>query len=83
MLDGRRWRGKCFTCKWACIANVIIEYDWGVSQRLRFESYCYGPKSCKRYAMGRPRPVPYKDAGIYYDDGELDIICTENRGDDD
>lgn len=31
----------------------------------------------------RPALVPYKDAGIYYDDGELDIICTENRGDDD
>ena len=24
------WKGKCFKCKWATMANVTIEYDWGV-----------------------------------------------------
>ena len=33
MLDSRSWKGKCFTCKWACMANVAIEYNWGVTQR--------------------------------------------------
>ena len=47
------------------------------------EGFCYGPKSCKNYAMGRPRAVPYKDCGSSYDDGWLDDICTENRGWDD
>lgn len=60
MLDGRRWRGKCFTCKWACMANVIIEYDWGVSQRLSFESYCYGPKSASGMPWGAPDLSPIK-----------------------
>ena len=83
MLDARRWRGKCFTCKWAAMANVTIEYNWGVSQKYRFESFCYGPKSCKLYAMGRPRPVPYKDCGVDYDQGWLDEICTERRDEDD
>lgn len=27
MLDSRSWKGKCFTCKWACMANVAIEYN--------------------------------------------------------
>ena len=47
MLDRKCWKGKCFACKWAAMANVTIEYNWGVSQKHRFESFCYGPKSCK------------------------------------
>lgn len=82
MLDARRWRSKCFTCKWACMANVAIEYNWGISQRFRFESFCYGPKSCHLYKMGKPRAVPYKDSGTDYDVGWLDELCTERRGDD-
>ena len=82
MLDKSRWKGKCFTCKLACMANVTIEYNWGVTQKFRFETFCYGPKNCSLYKMGRPRAVPYKDCGSSYDEGWLDDICTENRGDD-
>lgn len=80
-LDSRSWKGKCFTCKWACMANVAIEYNWGVTQKFRFESFCYGPKNCKQYKMGKPMAVPYKDCGSVYDKGWLDEICTENRDD--
>ena len=83
MLDSRSWKGKCFTCKWACMANVTIEYNWGISQKFRFESFCYGPKNCRLYKMGKPRAVPYKDCGSDYDTGWLDDICTENRGEED
>lgn len=81
MLDKKCWSGKCFQCKWACMANVTIEYNWGVTQKYRFESFCYGPKNCKLYKMGKPRVVPYKDCGSSYDGGWLDEICTENRDD--
>lgn len=81
MLDKKCWSGKCFQCKWACMANVTIEYNWGVTQKYRFESFCYGPKNCKLYKMGKPRAVPYKDCGRSYDEGWLDEICTENRDD--
>ena len=80
MLSKSRWKGKCFTCKWAAMANVAIEYDWGVQQKYRFESFCYGPKNCKRYSMGKPRAVPDKQVGTCYDEGWLDEICTERRG---
>lgn len=79
MLDTRRYKSKCLTCKWAAMANVIIEYDFGVSQRLRFESFCYGPKSCPLYTMGRPRAVPYKGMGSLYDEGWLDEDMTAHR----
>lgn len=82
MLDGRRYRGKCFTCKWACMANVCIEYDWDRIRKYRFESFCYGPKNCSLYEMGKPRAVPDKAIGTLYDEGWLDDICTERRGED-
>ena len=81
MLDTRSYKGKCFKCKWACMANVAIEYNWGVSQKFRFESFCYGPKNCSLYKMGKPRAVPYIGDGSSYDEGWLDEICTERRDD--
>ena len=74
------WNGKCFQCKWAAMSNVTIEYDWGKKQKYRFESFCYGPKSCKLYKMGKSPMVPYKDEGSCPDEhGGFDEICTENR----
>lgn len=83
MLSASSYKGKCFQCAWATMAAVEIEYDWGVSKKYRFESFCYGPKSCKLYKMGKPRSVPYKGEGSFYDDGWMDDLCTENRGWDD
>lgn len=80
MLSPACYKGKCFQCIWAAMASVVIEYDWGVRQKYRFESFCYGPKSCKFYKMGKPRAVPYKDEGSFYDDGCLDEIITYGRG---
>lgn len=79
MLSTSCYKGKCFQCVWATMAAVAIEYDWGVRQKYRFECFCYGPKSCKFYKMGRPRAVPYKGDSPSYDDGCLDEILTEGR----
>lgn len=81
ILDSRRWSGKCFPCKWAAMANVTIEYNWGVSWKFRFEAFCYGPKNCRFYTMGRPRSVPDKQVGTCYDVGWIDEMMTENRND--
>ena len=83
MLSVSCWKGKCFQCAWANMAAVEIEYNWGISKKYRFESFCYGPKSCKLYKMGRPRGVPYKNRGTFYDEGWRNDIITENRGMDD
>jgi len=78
------WRGKCFTCKWATMANVAIEYNWGKTQKFRFESFCYGPKSCKLYKLGTPPKVPYIGCGSDSESlSDLDMLCTSNRGWDD
>ena len=87
MLDAKRWRFKCQTCMWANKSRVEIEYVFGKSKRYRSETFCYGPKSCRLYAMGDPREVPYRETwktegGIEVDDGNLDDCLTSERGED-
>ncbi len=80
MLSKSSWKGKCFTCYWATMSNVEVQWDFDKDiKRYRFESFCYGPKSCQNYKMGRARSVPYKNRDSALDDGWLDDICTEGR----
>lgn len=84
MLSKSLWQGKCLTCFWAAMANVEIQWDFDRDiKKYRFETYCYGPKSCRHYKMGRARTVPYKNRGSASDDGYLDELCTEGRDWDD
>jgi hypothetical protein len=73
------WKAKCFQCVWANMAAVTIEYNFGKTQKHRFESFCYGPKSCKFYAMGKPRAVPYKGEDSDYDEEWMDDDFTSHR----
>ena len=81
MLSKSQWKGKCFRCVWATMSNVEIIWDFDRKiNKYRFESFCYGPKSCKLYTMGKARSVPYKNRGSSLDEGWLDEIITERRG---
>ena len=82
MLSDRIWKGKCFPCKWANMAAVTIEYNFGKSQKHRFETFCYGPEDCPLYAMGRKRGVPYIHESGIFDEGWIDDICLQYRYDD-
>jgi hypothetical protein len=83
MLDAKLWRKACFTCMWANKSAVEIEYKFGEIKRYRKETFCYGPRSCPLYAMGPPRPVQYIHTFPVMDEGWLDELCTEGRGEDD
>lgn len=84
MLSNSLWKSKCFTCYYATMANVEIQWDFDRDiKKYRFESFCYGPKACKYYKPGRSRTVPYKGRDSAHDTGWLDEVCTENRGWDD
>ncbi len=80
MLDAKRWRKQCFTCMWANKSAVEIEYKFGEVKRYRKETVCYGPRSCPLYAMGLPRQVPYFDSYPSLDEGWMDDLCTQQRG---
>ncbi len=78
-----RWKSKCFTCVWANMANVEIQWDFDRDiKKYRFESFCYGPKSCRYYRVGRAPLVPYRNRGSFPDDGAFDEMMTEHRDDD-
>jgi hypothetical protein len=83
LLSKSLWQTKCFKCIWANMANVEIQWDFDRDiKKYRFETFCYGPKSCRYYKMGRPRAVPYKNRGSALDDGYLDELCTQGRDED-
>ena len=80
MLSRACWKGKCFQCVWANMANVTIEYNFDTNNvKHRFETFCYGPKDCRFYKMGPARSVPYYRMSGVKDQGWLDEICIENR----
>jgi len=84
LLSKSLWQKKCFKCIWANMANVEIQWDFDKNiKKYRFETFCYGPKSCKFYKMGRARSVPYKNRDSGIDDGTLDEMCTEGRDEED
>ena len=59
-LDARTYQAKCVTCIWGCRMPVEMIIDqWNPSQvRYRFETFCYGPKSCPLHRAGATRKVP-------------------------
>lgn len=84
LLSKSLWQTKCFKCIWANMANVEVQWDFDKNiKKYRFETFCYGPKSCKFYKMGRARSVPYKNRGFAIDDGYLDELCTQGRDEED
>ncbi|MBS6396448.1 MAG: hypothetical protein KH452_04765 [Clostridiales bacterium] len=84
MLSKSCWKGKCFQCIWANMANVTVQYDFDRNiVKNRFETFCYGPLSCKYYKMGPARAVPYKGMSSVKDEGWLDEICVEYRDNED
>ncbi len=58
-LDPRTFDAKCTACIWGCRMPVELLIDpWSPSYRYRFETFCYGPKSCPFHKAGAPRKVP-------------------------
>ena len=59
-LDARTYSAKCTTCTWGCRMPVEMIIDqWNpANKRYRFETWCYGPKSCALYKAGPVRTVP-------------------------
>ena len=83
-LDPRTYTTKCSTCVWGCDMPVEIIVDhWNPSiKQYRFETFCYGPLSCKMYKAGRIRTVPGRKGMIYEEEDWVDEQMTGHRGPD-
>ena len=84
-LDTRTYDTKCTTCLWGCRMPVEMVIDhWNPSsKRYRFETFCYGPKSCAFYRAGPLRKVPGRKGMSYTEEDWIDEDATAHRGPDD
>jgi len=83
-LDVRTYQAKCATCIWGCRMPVEMIVDqWNPSQRrYRFETFCYGPKSCTLYRAGPTRKVPGRRGMVWEEEDWVDEDATAHRGED-
>lgn len=84
-LDARTYEAKCATCIWRCRMSVEITVDhWNPSlKKYRYETFCYGPKSCAIYRAGSTRKVPGRKGMSYTEEDWVDEDATSHRGLDD
>jgi hypothetical protein len=83
-LDPKTYDSKCSTCIWGCKMPVEMIIDqWKPSQKkYRFETFCYGPKSCLFYRAGATRKVPGRKGMTWEEEDWVDEEATSHRGPD-
>jgi len=74
----------CSACIWGARMPVEITLDqWNPDQkRFRYETFCYGPKSCPVYRPGPTRKVPGRRGMRYEEEDWVDAEETAHRGPD-
>lgn len=80
-LDARTYDARCRTCRWGCrMAVTMIIDQWRPERReQRFETFCYGPKSCRQYRSGPARKVPGRNGMSWQEEDWVDEEAVEHR----
>ena len=80
----RTYDTKCLTCIWGCrMAVEIIIDQWKPNVRkYRYETFCYGPKSCTFYKPGPIRKVPGRHGMVWEEEDWVDEDDTSHRDED-
>jgi hypothetical protein len=80
-LSARTYDQKCYTCLWGCRMPVEMIVDhWNPTERkYRFETFCYGPKSCVLYRSGPTRKVPGRRGMTWEEEDWVDDQATSHR----
>lgn len=75
---------NCRSCMWGARMPVEIIIDnWNPSKKKhRFETFCYGPLSCKLYKAGPNRRVEGRNGMVYIEEDWVDQMAVEHRGED-
>jgi len=82
-LSARTYASKCTSCIWGCRMPVEMIIDpWQRTMRYRFETFCYGPKSCAFYQAGPRRVVPGRKGMQWEEPDWVDEELTAHRGPD-
>lgn len=78
----RRLATRTYTsrCRWGCRMPVEMIIDpWNPKMKYRFETFCYGPKSCKFYKPGPNRRVPGRRGMVWEEPDWVDEEATSHR----
>jgi len=80
-LEARTYDLKCHSCMWGCRMPVEMIIDhWNPShKKYRFETFCYGPKSCSFYSSGPTRKVPGRRGMTWEEEDWIDEEATAHR----
>jgi hypothetical protein len=81
-LAARTYDSKCSSCMWGCKMPVeIIVDNWNPRglKKYRFETFCYGPLSCKLYKAGPKRRVEGRNGMVYIEEDWVDEEMTGHR----
>jgi len=62
------------------LVTIIIDHWQPEKKKYRFETFCYGPKSCAIYKAGPGRKVPGRKGMIYEEPDWVDEEATSHRG---
>jgi len=83
-LDAKTYEARCASCFWGCrMAVEMIIDQWNPGQKkYRFETFCYGPKSCSLYRPGPTRKVPGRKGMSWEEKDWVDVDATAHRGKD-
>jgi hypothetical protein len=73
---------SCSACIWGARMPVEITLDhWNPDQKqFRYETFCYGPKSCALYRPGANRKVPGRNGMTYEEEDRVDAEEIAHRG---
>jgi hypothetical protein len=84
-LSIRVYETNCISCIWGCRMPVEIIIDhWNRDhKKFRFETFCYGLKSCRFYKSGPTRKVPGRKGMTWEEEDWVDEEATSHRGPDD
>jgi hypothetical protein len=76
-LSTRTYESRCQSCVWGCRmpVEIIVDHWQPDKKRHRFETFCYGPKSCSYYKPGPVRKVPGRRGMVWE---EADWVDEEN-----
>lgn len=80
-LDPRTYERKCVSCIWGCRmpVEVIVDHWNPERKRHRFETFCYGPKSCQFYRAGTTRKVVGRQGMTWEEEDWVDEEATSHR----
>jgi hypothetical protein len=81
-LSAKTYDSRCSSCIWGCKMPVVIIVDqWNPSERrYRFETFCYGPRSCGFYKAGPTRKVPGRRGMTWEEEDWVDEEAVSHRG---